>query len=149
MKGWRLERPQGPVRRPAGPRALAATRQSAWLLAAREEERTPGQQRYIARLKEGWPEAAELERLGREFLRLFRERDPRSLGAWIVAAERTALRGFARGLHSDLRAAVRNAMTLSWSNGPTEGHINRLKTLKRQLYGRAGFDLLRARALSG
>jgi transposase len=39
-------------------------------------------------------------------------------------------------------------MVLPWSNGPTEGHINRLKTLKRQIYGRAGFDLLRARILA-
>jgi len=36
---------------------------------------------------------------------------------------------------------------LEWSNGPTEGHVNRLKFLKRQGYGRAGFDLLRRRVL--
>ena len=40
------------------------------------------------------------------------------------------------------------AVEQSWSNGPVEGHINRLKTFKRQMYGRAGFELLRARVLS-
>jgi transposase len=44
-------------------------------------------------------------------------------------------------------AAVRNAITERWSNGQTEGQINRLKTLKRQMYGRAGTELLRARLL--
>ena len=44
-------------------------------------------------------------------------------------------------------AVVQNAVELSWSNGPAEGHINRLKTLKRQMYGRARFELLRARLL--
>ena len=43
--------------------------------------------------------------------------------------------------------AVRAALTHSWSNGPTEGHVNRLKLLKRQMYGRAKFDLLRSRVL--
>jgi transposase len=44
-------------------------------------------------------------------------------------------------------AAVRAGLTLEWSNGQTEGHVNRLKTLKRQMYGRAGFVLLRHRLL--
>ena len=57
------------------------------------------------------------------------------------------MRRFALGLFSDLRA-IRAAIELPWSNGPTEGHINRLKTLKRSMYGRASFELLRARLLS-
>jgi transposase len=44
-------------------------------------------------------------------------------------------------------AAVKSALQLSWSNGPTEGHVNRLKMLKRQMYGRAKLDLLRKRIL--
>jgi transposase len=43
---------------------------------------------------------------------------------------------------------VRAAVTQEWSNGPVEGHVNRLKTIKRQMYGRAGFVLLRARVLN-
>ena len=44
-------------------------------------------------------------------------------------------------------SAVESAVSKPWSNGPVEGHINRLKMLKRQMYGRAGIELLRARLL--
>ena len=54
------------------------------------------------------------------------------------------LRRFAEGLARD-QAAVQAALEVPWSNGPVEGHINRLKTIKRQMYGRAGLALLRAR----
>ena len=54
------------------------------------------------------------------------------------------LHSFVFGLQRDL-AAVSAALTLPWSNGPTEGHITRLKLVKRQMYGRANFDLLRLR----
>jgi transposase len=57
------------------------------------------------------------------------------------------MKRFVRKLKHDL-AAVKNALRESWSKGPVEGHINRLKTLKRQMYGRAGFELLQARLLS-
>jgi len=50
----------------------------------------------------------------------------------------------AAGLRQD-EVAVTGALTEAWSNGPVEGQVNRLKTIKRQMYGRAGFDLLRAR----
>jgi transposase len=53
---------------------------------------------------------------------------------------------FGRTLRRDLRA-VELAMTAPWSNGPLEGQINRLKMIKRQMYGRAGFELLKARVL--
>ena len=53
---------------------------------------------------------------------------------------------FARTIRQDLEA-VRNAVLEPWSNGQSEGQINRLKTLKRAMYGRAGADLLRARIL--
>ncbi len=69
----------------------------------------------------------------------------------MVTAVRTAvniykLKGFARGLMSDYHAVV-NALTLPWSNGQAEGQINKLKTIKRQMYGRAGFELLRKRVI--
>jgi len=66
-----------------------------------------------------------------------------------VVAHRSGLYGlrrFAWAVRNDL-AAVRNAISYAWSNGQTEGQINRLKTLKRQMYGRAGIELLRARLL--
>ena len=57
------------------------------------------------------------------------------------------MRSFATGLRKDL-AAVRAVLGEEWSNGPVEGFVNKLKLLKRQGYGRAGFDLLRARMLA-
>ena len=57
-----------------------------------------------------------------------------------------AMRQFAATLRRDL-VAVRNAISKPWSSGQTEGQINRLKTLKRAMYGRAGTELLRARML--
>jgi transposase len=144
VQNWRGSEP---LPRPIGPRPLAATRQSAWLLTLSDDKRSPEQQRYVAALQEVWPQARELERVAREFIDFFQKKDASTIGLWIQAAERTPLRRFALGLFSDLRA-IRAVIELPWSNGPTEGHINRLKTIKRSMYGRAGFDLLRARLLS-
>ena len=69
--------------------------------------------------------------------------------SWIEAvtsSELADLATFARGLEAD-RPAVEAAATRTWSNGPTEGQVNRLKFVKRQGYGRAGFTLLKARTL--
>jgi transposase len=72
-----------------------------------------------------------------------------SMKRWIKEAEAAgiaAISKFVKQLKKD-RAALENAVEQVWSNGPVEGHINRLKTLKRQMYGRAEFELLRARVL--
>jgi len=57
-----------------------------------------------------------------------------------------AMHRFARAVHQDIDA-VRNAVLEPWSNGQTEGQVNRLKTIKRAMYGRAGIELLRARMI--
>ncbi len=57
-----------------------------------------------------------------------------------------ALQNFAAGLQQDV-ASIEAALTTGWSNGQTEGYVNKLKLLKRQMYGRAKFDLLRRRLL--
>jgi len=78
------------------------------------------------------------------------ERQGACLEHWIAAATSSAipdLRRFAAGLRLD-QSAVQAGLTEEWSNGQTEGQINRLKTLKRQMYGRAQFDLLRQRFLA-
>jgi hypothetical protein len=72
------------------------------------------------------------------------------LEGWIAAVEQSGiaeLQQFCAGLRRDWEAVVAG-LTLAWSNGPTEGEVNRLKLLKRQMYGRAGFTLLRARVLA-
>ena len=73
----------------------------------------------------------------------------KKLGTWIKAATTSEFgftAQFAHTLRRDLEA-VKLSITTPWSNGPIEGHINRLKAIKRQMYGRAGFELLKARVL--
>jgi transposase len=87
--------------------------------------------------------------LAQAFAALVRERKGAELNAWMKAAKESGigeLKRFVAGLEKD-RSAVQNGLTLSWSNGPTEGFNNRLKEIKRRLYGRANFDLLRRMAL--
>jgi transposase len=79
-----------------------------------------------------------------------RERRAEQFGDWIACARESHLpylRGFAKRLLSD-RLAVAAALSQKWSNGQTEGQVNRLKLIKRQMYGRAGFDLLQERVLA-
>ncbi|MGW6659669.1 transposase [Rhodococcus sp. NPDC055024] len=71
------------------------------------------------------------------------------LNSWMSAVSADDLSHlccFVRGLETD-HAAVLNGLTLPYSSGAVEGHVNRIKMLKRQKYGRAGFDLLRKRIL--
>jgi transposase len=80
---------------------------------------------------------------------MLRDRAPDRLDPWLKQARRSTLRPlrrFAKHLSADYDA-VRAAVTLDWSNGPVEGQINRLKMLKRTMYGRAGLDLLSRRFL--
>ena len=73
-----------------------------------------------------------------------------SIGLWMVRAFDSGvkeLRSFANGLQKDF-LAVKEASVSPWSNGQTEGQVNRLKLLKRQMYGRAKFNLLKARILN-
>ena len=77
---------------------------------------------------------------------MLRRKSSESLEAALAVAERTALAGFASGLRRDADA-VQAALELPWTTSPVEGQINRLKLIKRTMYGRAGFALLRARVL--
>lgn len=84
-----------------------------------------------------------------ELAAMLRKQASLSLKDWLVKAEASAVAevaNFAKGIRQD-EAAVNAAIALEWSNGPVEGAVNRLKTIKRQMYGRAGFALLRARVL--
>lgn len=85
--------------------------------------------------------------LARRFTCLVSNREADQLDTWLSlakSAKAPPLRQFAVGLEADL-PAIRAALQLKWSNGPVEGKINRLKMLKRQMYGRANLDLLRIR----
>lgn len=125
-------------------------RQVALLCLRRPEKRTPSQQAYLARLRQADGAIATADTLTQDFAAMLRERRGERLDAWLAEAEAgpvPALRRFATGLRGDLDA-VRAGLSEPWSNGPTEGHVHKRKLLKRQGYGRAGFDLLRQRVLA-
>jgi transposase len=95
-------------------------------------------------------EIATTYQFAQDFAQLIRQRRPEALDPWLVAAQAapfTEFKRFAAGLRQD-KAAVQAALQYPWSNGQTEGQINRLKLIKRQMYGRANFDLLRQRVLA-
>ncbi|KOU54395.1 transposase [Streptomyces sp. WM6378] len=80
---------------------------------------------------------------------MLQHRRGHQLLAWVREAERDAppsILAFAQGLCLDL-GAVTAGLTLPWSSGIVEGHVNCIKTIKRQMYGRASFRLLRTRIL--
>ena len=107
----------------------------------------PGPDRaFLKRLLAEAPALAEVCSLARGFAALVRKEGTGTLDEWLAAAAGTPLGSFAEGLGKDL-AAVRAALETPWSTGPVEGQISRLKTIKRTMYGRAGFDLLRSRVL--
>jgi transposase len=132
-----------------GSRRPLTPRRATWLV-LRPSERSTEQDRYqLAQLTRQAPELAEAVALAQEFATLVRQRQPAQLEPWLVRAAQSTLppfRRFAKGLRADL-AAVQAAVTLPWSQGPIEGQINRLKMLKRQMFGRARLDLLARRFL--
>ena len=143
--GWAPETQTSPYTRPQGPSARAVS--FTWVCP--EAKRSQDAQLYVEQLTQGDQGIAQAYTLSQAFLALVRERRGDALEAWLTeaaASEIEALARFAQGLHEDL-AAVQAGLTLPWSNGPVEGHINRLKLLKRQGYGRAGVGLLRQRAM--
>ena len=83
------------------------------------------------------------------FLLMVRERKHEQLRSWMEQARQSGipeLKSFVSGVERDYDA-VKEALRLPWSQGPTEGKVNKLKTLKRVMYGRASFRLLRQRLL--
>jgi hypothetical protein len=103
----------------------------------------------VQALKHASPEFVAMRQFAMRFRSIMRSGDVDGLMTWINDVRRSglhAMRRFGRSLLHDLDA-VRNAMIEPWSNGQTEGQINRLKTLKRAMYGRAGVELLRARMI--
>jgi transposase len=124
-------------------------RQVAMLFVRRSETLTDKQQACIHALCHRDAAIARAYALAQASTTMARERRGEELEAWIArarASEIADLQRFAAGLLLD-KAAVEAGLTLAWSNGQTEGQVNRLKGVKRQMYGRASFDLLRQRVL--
>ena len=95
------------------------------------------------------PEFNAAHKLAQSFHEMVCERKSDLLDGWLANAETSgikAFKNFAVGLRRDY-AAIRAALTFCWSNGQVEGQVNRLKLIKRRMYGRANFDLLRRQIL--
>jgi transposase len=110
---------------------------------------TSEQAAKVDSLKSASPDFTAMRRLAMRFQGVFRGKAPEKLDVWLGDAQQSgiyAVQRFARTLRRDIDA-VRNAITECWSNGQTEGQVNRLKMLKRAMYGRGGAELLRARML--
>jgi transposase len=127
----------GPRVGPLSPPAPAApsARQLSFAIIRREEDRTEEQQHQVERLQAGSAGLQEALGLAASFAALLRQTAQGTLGDWLALADGSGcaeLRSFAVGLRQD-EAAVTAALTDSWSNGATEGHVNRLKLLKRSM----------------
>ena len=131
---------------PTSPQKPLSARRAAWLILQRAETRTTEENSLITRLAQQ-PELSGAITLAQDFIDLIRQRLPTQLDAWLQAAKASSIKAFqsfAKGLEEDYDA-VKAGMTLEVSNGPVEGQNNRLKMLKRQMFGRANLELLEKR----
>jgi transposase len=149
---------EAPAPPPPSPPPLPSPKQLSWYSLREPDDLDAEAAAQVARILQD-DEAAKVVDLGRRFCRIVRGRSGSeraggaavaAFGAWLAEARRCGERvveGFAASLDQD-GAAVRAALRLPWSSGQTEGQVNRLKLLKRAMYGRAKLDLLRRRFLA-
>ena len=111
------------------------------------DQRTPDQEKLVRKIEQAVPEVVAARDLVSAFQTMIRERASDALDTWIERARDSLLRSCATDLSTD-REAVHAALVETWSNGQLEGQITKIKLVKRQMYGRAKLDLLRARLLA-
>ena len=128
------------------PRRLPSARLIARMMTIGRDHLSKAEAVMIASIEATAPTLVAARDLVDRFNAMIRKREIADLDAWIEEARKTRLASFANGLMAD-HDAVRAAITEPWSNGQTEGQITKLKMVKRQMYGRANLDLLRARLL--
>jgi transposase len=131
------------------PHLALSPREAMWLFLRRAESLRATEQHALEQLCQIHEEVALAYQLVQQFAEMLRTRKGGQLDIWLDAVLSTPLsqfHAFARGIRSDIEA-VEAGLILPWSNGIVEGHVNRLKLIKRQMYGRANFDLLRLRVL--
>jgi len=153
---WRTELPpsprQGPPRKlrlaPKPRKRRLSSRGAAFLMILPPSKLRKVQQQQVAQMNLN-AELRVVYLLSQEFVTRLKEGRAEALDSWLKQAKAcrvTELGSFVNGIRRDY-AAVRAACSLPWSNGITEGHVNRLKFLKRQMFGRAHLDLLRVKVL--
>jgi len=126
-----------------------APRKVAKLLLNPESAKTEDECAFLKKLCEINPQIENLQQLGIGFQTIVKEKRADLFDDWLAQVKMSEIKEFqswADGLLTDEKA-VRNALSSEWSNGQVEGQVNRLKTIKRAMYGRAKFDLLRQRVL--
>ena len=151
---WRLADPAAPPEHAAETTSRIPARPSSkrvtWLLLKKVQELETDERIFVEEVGKQCPALQDAATLARAFMTMVQDRQPEAWQEWLKNARdpaaATQFGTFAKGLQAD-EQAVRAALTLEWSNGQVEGQINRLKTIKRQMYGRARFDLLRQRVL--
>ena len=129
-------------------RTIPSPRSLAWMLIM-PENRTVEQVAVLEKLCTALPILPQCRDLVLSFQDMMRRRAAGELDTWLEGAQSSGFScfvSFVLGIRADY-AAVVAAFSLEWSNGPTEGNVNRLKFIKRQGYGRASFELLRRRVL--
>ena len=120
-----------------------------WLLLGDPESLGVSERRALGQVLEASNDASVVYPLIQRFRKMVRHREGEDFGGWLKNALNCGVKDFetfAMGFKRE-QSAVEAALTLPYSNGQTEGQINRLKLIKRSMYGRAGFDLLRQRVL--
>lgn len=157
LSEWRSELPaqsrQGQPRKPrltsTSPERRLSSRSASFLMILSPEKLTTVKQQQVEQICQASSELHAVYLLSQSFVTMLKERRAEELDAWLKRAREShvhELTTFANGISQD-HAAVRAACSLPWSNGTTEGHVNRLKFLKRQMFGRAHLDLLRVKVL--
>lgn len=128
------------------PRKAPSARNVAQMMTTERSRPSWENVRTIAVIEAAVPDLVAARDLADRFHQLIRERKAPDLEPWITDAASSMMSSFAAGIVRD-QAAVQAALQQPWSNGQTEGHNTKLKLVKRQMYGRANLDLLRARLL--
>lgn len=129
-------------------RPLTALQVAHWIT-FKEDQRLEWQKTCLAQHCQVDAQIAQTFELIQEFTVMLRERQGEKLDAWLQKVEEqgvSELQSFAQGLRRDYDA-VKAGLTLVWSQGQVEGQVHRLKLLKRQMYGRESFQILRKRVL--
>ena len=134
---------------PPNPLLALSASQATWLFFRKEEDLKPEEQENLRQLRQASPDLETAYQLVKEFLQMVHELSGERLEGWLGKVEAEALQAFqsfVTGVQQD-KDAVLAGLTLPWSNGPVEGHVNRLKLIKRSMYGQAELKLLKLRVL--
>jgi hypothetical protein len=134
---------------PPNPLRTISVQQATWLFFRKPDELKEEELERLRLLRQASPHIETTYLLVKQFLQMVRERTGEQLDTWLAAVQASHLEAFASfvtGVQQD-KDAVLAGLTLEWSNGPLEGNVNRLKLIKRSMYGRAEIDRLKLRVL--